>query len=67
MLWLHPERNQIMIRLTPLLTDHAVVQRRQGVPVWGWTDRLRTRLGAARVHRIETVRNIHAEETRYGM
>jgi len=35
------------MRLTPLLTDHAVVQRHQCIPVWGWTDQPRTRLRAA--------------------
>ena len=35
------------MRLTPLLTDHAVVQRHQSIPVWGWTDKPRTRLRAA--------------------
>ncbi len=37
------------MKLTPLLTDHAVVQRHQSIPVWGWTRlprvRLRARLG----------------------
>jgi sialate O-acetylesterase len=35
------------MKLTPLLTDHAVVQRHQSIPVWGWTDLPRTRLRAA--------------------
>lgn len=34
------------MKLTPLLTDHAVVQRHQGIPVWGWTDQPRTRITA---------------------
>mgnify|MGYP006286340603 CR=1 FL=1 len=35
------------MKLTPLLTDHAVVQRYQSIPVWGWTDEPRTRLRAS--------------------
>lgn len=35
------------MKLTPLLTDHAVVQRHQAIPVWGWTDQPRTRVRAA--------------------
>lgn len=38
------------MRLTPLLTDHAVVQRHQSIPVWGWTDEPRTRLEATLGH-----------------
>ena len=34
------------MKLSPLLTDHAVVQRHQSIPVWGWTDRPRTRIKA---------------------
>lgn len=34
------------MNLTPLLTDHAVVQRYQPIPVRGWTERPRTRLVA---------------------
>ena len=34
------------MRLTPLLSDHAVVQRHQLIPVWGWTEKPRTRLRA---------------------
>ena len=34
------------MRLSPLLTPHAVVQRHQSIPVWGWTDRPRTRIKA---------------------
>ena len=34
------------MRLTPLLSDHAVVQRHQPIPVWGWTEKPRTRLRA---------------------
>ena len=35
------------MKLTPLLTSHAVVQRDQTIPVWGWTDRPRTRVRAS--------------------
>lgn len=34
------------MKLTPLLTDHAVVQRDQPVPVWGWTESSNTRIRA---------------------
>ncbi len=34
------------MKLTPLLTDHAVVQRRRPIPVWGWTEPPRTRVRA---------------------
>ena len=34
------------IRLTPLLTDHAIVQRHQSIPVWGFTDKPQTRVHA---------------------
>ncbi len=44
------------MKLTPLLTHHAVVQRHQSIPVWGWTDRPRTRvrgtLGSSRAEGI---------------
>lgn len=30
------------IQLTPLLVDHAVLQRHQSIPIWGWTDSPRT-------------------------
>jgi sialate O-acetylesterase len=35
------------MKLSPLLTDHAVVQRHQSIPVWGWTDKPRTRVKAS--------------------
>ena len=35
------------MKLTPLLTSHAVVQRDQTIPVWGWTDHPRTRVRAS--------------------
>lgn len=35
------------MKLTPLLTDHAIVQRHQSIPVWGWTDKPRTRIKAS--------------------
>ncbi len=35
------------MKLTPLLADHAVVQRHQSIPVWGWTDKPRTRIKAS--------------------
>ncbi len=34
------------MKLTPLLTDYAIVQRHQSIPVWGWTEKPRTRLRA---------------------
>ena len=34
------------MKLTPLLSDHAVVQRHQPIPVWGWTEQPHTRLQA---------------------
>ena len=34
------------MKLTPLLADHAVVQRHQTIPVWGWTEKPRTRIKA---------------------
>ena len=34
------------MKLTPLLTDHAVIQRHQSIPVWGWTDKPHTRIKA---------------------
>ena len=34
------------MKLTPLLTDHAVVQRHQSIPVWGWTAQPHTRVKA---------------------
>lgn len=34
------------MKLTPLLSDHAVVQRHQTIPVWGWTEQPHTRLQA---------------------
>jgi len=35
------------MKLTPLLTDHAIVQRHQSIPVWGWTEKPRTRIKAS--------------------
>lgn len=35
------------MKLTSLLTDHAVVQRHQAIPVWGWTNKPRTRVKAS--------------------
>jgi sialate O-acetylesterase len=35
------------MKITPLLTPHAVVQRHQTIPVWGWTDQPRTRIRAS--------------------
>jgi sialate O-acetylesterase len=35
------------MKLTPLLTPHAVVQRHQTIPVWGWTEHPRTRVRAS--------------------
>jgi sialate O-acetylesterase len=35
------------MKLTSLLTNHAVVQRHQSIPVWGWTDKPRTRVTAS--------------------
>jgi sialate O-acetylesterase len=34
------------MKLTPLLTPHAIVQRNQPIPIWGWTDLPRTRIRA---------------------
>ncbi|MHC4884557.1 MAG: sialate O-acetylesterase [Planctomycetota bacterium] len=35
------------MKLTPLLTDHAVLQRHQTIPVWGWSEKPYTRLRAS--------------------
>ena len=35
------------MKLTPLLTDHAMVQRHQSIPIWGWTEKPRTRIKAS--------------------
>lgn len=35
------------MKLTPLLTDHAIVQRHQSIPVWGWTEKPHTRIKAS--------------------
>lgn len=44
------------MKLSPLLTDHAVVQRHQSIPVWGWTDKPRTRLTASLAgHAVEGI------------
>lgn len=44
------------MRLTPLLTEHAVLQRNQSIPVWGWTDAPRTRLRATLAgHAVEGI------------
>ena len=44
------------MKLTPLLTSQAVVQRHQTIPVWGWTDRpcirIKAALGASRAEGI---------------
>ncbi len=34
------------MKLTPLLTHNAIVQRHQSIPVWGWTEKPRTRITA---------------------
>ena len=44
------------MKITPLLTPHAVVQRHQTIPVWGWTDqprdRIRARLGTSQAEGV---------------
>ncbi len=44
------------MKLTPLLSDHAIVQRHQPILVWGWTDqpctRIRATLGSSQAEGI---------------
>lgn len=35
------------MKLSPIFSDHAVLQRDQSIPVWGWTNVPRTRLKAS--------------------
>src|SRR5689334_15236909 len=36
--WMMGARGEAGIRLPRVFSDHAVLQRQTGVPIWGWSD-----------------------------